>query len=126
MGTIFNVDVIREEMQSADWMTIESGCVEERSVYLGSIFALTPSGKFYTPWANSNVTICQACVEHGPDFDGATCGNDACGGKCCEAHADALWWGQAESELDAAGYSLESGEGDPCDLFAIECRLRED
>ena len=123
--TIFNVDVIREEMRTAAWVPDEHG--ETRSVYLGTIMALTPSGKVYTPWANSNVNICQACNENDVDFDGrASCGNDACDGRCCEAHADAVWWSQAEDEMDAAGYALMAGEGDPCDLFAIECRLRED
>lgn len=31
------------------------------SAYLGTIFGLTPSGKYYTPWAHSNVTPCPKC-----------------------------------------------------------------
>ena len=120
MSTIFNIDVIRKEMRTAEWVRDAHG--EERRVYLGTILSLTPSGKVYTPYANSNVNTCRECVEYGPDFDGATCGNDACDGRCCEAHADAIWWSQAEYEMDEAGYALAAGEGDPCDLFAIECR----
>lgn len=31
--------------------------------YLGSVIKLYPSGKYYTPWANSNVEPCQHCVD---------------------------------------------------------------
>lgn len=30
-------------------------------IYVGTIFSLTPSGKFYTPWACSNVRGCAGC-----------------------------------------------------------------
>ena len=35
------------------------------SCYLGTIMNLTPSGKFYTPWANSNVPLCPHCKGKG-------------------------------------------------------------
>jgi hypothetical protein len=57
--------------------------------------ALCPSGKYYTPFACSNVT-------------------DA------EAEADEEWYEAAKAGLEAIGASLESGDGDPCDLFAVE------
>lgn len=31
------------------------------SFYLGSVLHLSPSGKYYTPWANSNVNACPRC-----------------------------------------------------------------
>lgn len=34
---------------------------EVRAVGLGSVFALTPSGKFYMPWASGNVAGCPVC-----------------------------------------------------------------
>lgn len=30
-------------------------------VYLGSCFSILPSGKYYTPFANSNVDLCKLC-----------------------------------------------------------------
>lgn len=33
----------------------------ERSVFLGTVFALFPSGKYYMPWACSNLASCAAC-----------------------------------------------------------------
>jgi len=33
--------------------------------FLGSVFALYPSGKFYTPWACGNVEACPACKGRG-------------------------------------------------------------
>lgn len=38
---------------------------EERSIYLGSVFSLTPSGKFYMPFACSNVAACDSCKGSG-------------------------------------------------------------
>jgi hypothetical protein len=114
--SIFNMDEIKKEMKSADWQEMEPDR-EERRVFLGSVFALVPSGKYYMPWACSNVDVCAKCQEHE-----GTCGNEDCDGSCCEAHADVLWYASAESELSDEGYSLASGDGDPCDLFAVECR----
>lgn len=31
------------------------------SEYIGSVLSLSPSGKYYTPWANSNVDECPMC-----------------------------------------------------------------
>lgn len=66
------------------------------TVYLGSILALSPSGKVYMPWS-SNVTE-------------------------KEAFRDERWRESLERQLGK--YWLESGEGDPCDLFAVRF-LRE-
>jgi hypothetical protein len=60
--------------------------------FLGSVMVLTPSGKFYTPWACSNVT------------------ED-------EAHEDEDYWEALERiAADHDGW-IESGEGDPTDIF---------
>ena len=61
-------------------------------VFLGTVFNLTPSGKYYTPFAHSNIT------------EG-------------EAEEDTDWW--VEMEKLAAGYGLflTPGEGDPCDIM---------
>lgn len=36
-------------------------------VFLGTVFNLYPSGKYYTPYANGNVTLCPACNGSGKD-----------------------------------------------------------
>lgn len=64
------------------------------SYYLGTVFSLTPSGKYYTPWACSNV-------------------------EEEEAEEDAEYFEAWEEFLSGTGASLESGEGDPCDLFLV-------
>ena len=68
-----------------------------RGIYLGSILSIMPSGKYYMPWACSNVTEEEAAKD--------------------EAFREAL-----ESEAEEAGLSLESGEGNPLDMFAFEYR----
>ena len=36
-----------------------------------------------------------------------------------EAEEDAQWWEEVEKEAEKAGFWIESGEGDPCDIFAV-------
>ena len=62
------------------------------SVFLGTIMALTPSGKYYMPWACSNVS------EE-------------------EAQQDEAWYEALEAVADSYDGWVESGENDPCDLF---------
>jgi hypothetical protein len=62
------------------------------SLYLGSVMSLMPSGKYYTAWANSNVT------------EG-------------EANKGAAEWERMESAASELGAWIESGEGDPTDAF---------
>lgn len=72
-----------------------AGSVEmgyESAFFLGSVFTLTPSCKYYMPWARSNVT-------------------DA------EAERDARWFEALEKVCDKYGLYHRSGEGDPCDIF---------
>jgi len=63
------------------------------SVYLGTVFSLMPSGKFYMPWACSNVT------EE-------------------EAEKDQMFTEALEKVAEENGMFIFSGEGDPCDIFA--------
>ena len=60
--------------------------------FLGSVLSIMPSGKYYMPW-------CTNQTRSDETRDGA--------------FQDAL-----EAFLEDAGMWLESGEGDPCDLFA--------
>lgn len=58
--TILNIDQVLKDLGKAEVYEDEEGN-ELRTIYLGSILSLTPSGKIYTPWANSNVTPCPQC-----------------------------------------------------------------
>lgn len=63
----------------------------ERSIFLGTVFTLTPSGKFYMPWACSNVS------EE-------------------EANKDQEWWEVVDEELERRGLFTSAGEGCPTDM----------
>lgn len=99
--TIFDLKALRAELDAEDWQEGDNPDCETRRLFIGSVFALTPSGKYYMPWACSNVTS-------------------------AEADEDRDWYAQAEYELDSIGCCLVSGEGDPCDLFVEESRDRDD
>jgi hypothetical protein len=97
MEQIFNLQEIRKLLDSEEWEDDRFNDCQKRTIYIGSVFALLPSGKYYMPWACSNVT------EE-------------------EADKDADWYTRAESELATIRCFMESGEGDPCDLFVGENR----
>jgi hypothetical protein len=89
-------------MAEEDWQERTDGEPgEARYLYLGTVFTLTPSGKFYMPWACGNVT------EE-------------------EAQQDEKWYDAVRERAEGLGYSFESGEGDPCDLFLVEYRDAEE
>ena len=59
-------DAIRARMDAEEYAASDDGFnMYERRVYLGTVFGLTPSGKYYTPWANSNVAGCPGCGGRG-------------------------------------------------------------
>ena len=64
----------------------------EGHYFLGTVFSLVPSGKFWTVWANSNV-----------DDD--------------EMTRDSVWMEMLEEVAAEHGMYAFNGEGDPCDLF---------
>lgn len=57
----FNLDSIRRELNNKEWEEDKYNNRSIRSCYLGSWLALSPSGKFYMPWAHSNVDGCPVC-----------------------------------------------------------------
>ena len=98
---IFNLENLKAELEQAPWESDPCNPdMESRQVYLGTCFDLVPSGKYYTPFACSNVTE-------------------------AEALKDEEWYEKADRELDAIGASIVSGEGDPCDLFVAQYREKE-
>ena len=110
------------ELEATAWGDINSNTSPEwledyqefKSVYLGTVFNIMPSGKFYMPWANSNVDACPRCK-------GAGC--DHCGDMGSrEAFEDSIMQEAMEDYAGELGCTVESGEGDPCDLFLIQTR----
>lgn len=164
MESIFDLEDIRAELDSEDWEDDIYNSNQRRSIYIGTVFSLMPSGKYYTPWANSNVAGCPCCHGEGsiPGHKSSrickknhsryekmmrlavkrgrtyairhakvrlaaknrwqrTCPVcEGLGSK--EAYDDECWREQAEEELSSIGCCLESGEGDPCDLYVTEYR----
>lgn len=89
------------QIEAMDWPAIVAECRGNLAIrdgclvglcYLGSVFSLMPSGKYYTPWC-SNQTWRDAAM-------------------------DSAFMELLESAAEAHGLCIESGEGDPCDMFA--------
>ena len=78
-----------------------------KSAYIGTVFTLTPSGKYYTPWAMSV----------------AIAGYNSKGEPVIEPNVlrDQGWYEGVEDALAEAGAFLDAGEGDPCSLCV--CRV---
>jgi len=72
MATIehgFNMARVRELLDSEDWESDDAlGGDQVRRLYLGTVFQLTPSGKYYMPFACSNVMGCATCHGTGKVF----------------------------------------------------------
>ena len=97
------------------------------SVFVGTVMALTPSGKYYLPFACSNVEVCPRCKNpQGVTDDCRPC--DFCGGLGSrEAHLDEIWNDQLEKSIERYSHGtiwMESSEGCPTDLLA--CRIVEE
>lgn len=86
-------EVIRKELEVQKWETYPY-CAEQkfRSVYIGTVFSLLPSGKYYTCFANSNVS------EE-------------------DAQRDEKWYELVDLKLSEFDAYIQHGDGDPCDLF---------
>ena len=95
-------------------VSIDLGDNMMASEFLGTVFALCPSGKYYTPWANSNVESCNRCKGKGCDF----CGH--LGSR--EAFEDQLYYETLDDLAEKHGMYIMSGEGDPCDVFVCVSR----
>jgi len=96
-GARIDWDHVRALIDQEEWTEDGYGWDHHlvRRLFLGTVFGLTPSGKVYTPWSCRHVT---------PQ----------------EAISDKQWWRKQERLAEAVGLSLETGEGDPCDIFAVE------
>ena len=88
-----NWEALKEELEKEEWYQEEPG-MWVRTIFLGTVFALTPSGKYYTPWAAGNVT------EE-------------------EALKDQKWFEELEREAERHGLTVMEG-ADPCDILVGE------
>lgn len=116
--SIFNLDTISERLDKQDQEYDEINEIWIKRIYIGTTMSLTPSGKYYTPFACSNAEICESCISRGavPCTD-----DDPCDSKAenwhCEACLDAQWFEQAEDELNSIDAVMSTGEGSATDLF---------
>lgn len=100
-------------VESTDWEEYISinDFMDSECVFLGTVFSLCPSGKYYMPFACSNVEPCNHCHGEGCDF---------CGWQGSrEAYEDTLFYEYLESYAGKIGAWVENGEGDPCDIFLV-------
>ena len=60
MKDIFNLKILQTELDASEIFEDEE---ENRyqSIYLGSSYNVMPSGKYYLPFAHSNLNICEKC-----------------------------------------------------------------
>lgn len=55
-------DAVKAGLESAEWEDdFDNPGTQVRREFLGTVFRLFPSGKYYTPWATSNLTPCREC-----------------------------------------------------------------
>lgn len=72
----------------------QSAKEQEQRLFLGTVFSLAPSGKYYTMWANNNVSL-------------------------SEALQDRVFFEKLELEASAHNMWVEHGD-DPCDIFVVK------
>jgi hypothetical protein len=68
--------------------------------YVGTVFNMTPSGKYYMPFASSNISVKEAAI-------------------------DEFWREEFEIVLEEEGCWNEGGQGDPCDIFICKISLKK-
>ena len=90
-----------------------------RSILLGSVFSLYPSGKYYMPFACSNVDECPLCKWKGViETNEKIIECPFCNGVSSrEAYEDEIYIKALNDAAEAIDCYVTSGEGDPCDIF---------
>lgn len=122
-STIFDLKVLEDKLKNEVPEHDEENELWFVQLYLGSVMGLLPSGKYYMPFACSNVEVCETCAAagHVPCTEENPCKHQDDSEDTeeyhCEACQDARWREQAENELESIDAYLVSGEGDPTDLF---------
>lgn len=103
---------------------------ECRSICMGTVFTIMPSGKYYMPWARSNVEPCPRCkgwevVPLKGYLEVCVVCKYCDGMGSREAFEDVVMGEWLEHYADKVGCSVEEGEGDPCDIFLSQVREKE-
>jgi len=63
MNQIFDMEKIKKLFDEAEAYEDDGTLI--KTIYLGDIRSITPSGKVYTPWAHSNLDACPKCKGNG-------------------------------------------------------------
>jgi hypothetical protein len=107
-------DIKREAKELVEWgiketpeLMSDDPSNNYMSVYLGTL--INPSGKYYLPFACSNVDDCPRCKGKGCNYCGQL------GSR--EAYEDEVFFEALNNYASKYGAWIESGEGDPCDTF---------
>lgn len=133
----YDVKELREKLDQQPWERVEADR-EERAIFLGSVFNVYPSGKYYQPFACGNLHPCPRCKGLGKRLDAVKtpiqgrhglycmarwvpCGR-CDGGGSHEAADDERFAKVAEKALAKIGAYLTGGEGDGCDVYVMESR----
>jgi len=133
----YDVADLRRRLDAEEWIDVD-GISEERSIYLGSVFNVYPSGKYYQPFACGNLHPCPRCKGRGMRLDAVKtpiqgrhgmycmarwvrCGR-CDGGGSHEAADDERFAEAASRALARIGAYLTGGEGDGCDVYVMESR----
>lgn len=107
----------RAAIESWDWEGIVSDALSNPSeseegegstgtAFLGITFALTPSGKYYLPFACSNLDTCETCGGHGKDYSQA---------RACHI-CNGLGTRIARPEWNLAHFGVSAGESFQCNV----------
>lgn len=67
MGAIFDTSMLLERVAKEPVQWNNAG-QPVRQYFIGSVFSLLPSGKYYTPWAWGNLATCPACGGTGQQY----------------------------------------------------------
>jgi len=120
---ILDLKVIQAQLNGEEPEYDEENDIWTKTIFLGSVMNLTPSGKYYVPFAHSNVEICKTCRATGsvPCTEDNPCKHQDDSEDTeeyhCEACKDARWFEQVEEELAQIDAYLFSGEGCATDLM---------
>lgn len=106
-GTIeyqFDFKDLKFEVEAGDvgLEDFDFSCVQ--SAFIGTIFTLSPSGKMYTPYANSNIKKCEKCLGSGCD--------DCLHEGAIEVAQDRVWREEMERRLLEIGLYLYCDDSD--------------
>lgn len=122
---------VSSEISQQPWESVDD-YTEDRQLFIGTVMSLTPSGKYYMPWACSNVEVCEACAKasDAPCDETSPCtgstGDPTTGEGHCEVCRDAAWIQQLEDEAEERGFFVTCGEGCATDIMIAETRDKED